>query len=193
MTQQQLIEIRDFSKTFYDNKTGRYHSWDHILLVRKHALLLAQDFPNIDKKVLEAACYLHDIGRSIKDEGHPDESVKIATPFLKKIGLAVGEIEALNHAVSHHDKSMILQAHTLEAKLLFDADKIEILSFTGFLRTWCWLVDEREMDMRQAMDFLWKYIRSIRKTYLQTTRAKEIVDQDVELIEKTVNRFKNWK
>jgi len=188
MTKNQLDRIKLFSKRFY-KYAGEYHGWDHILLTRESALWLAKYFKKIDLRVLEASVYLHDIGRSVKDEGHPKISIKLAQPFLKKIGLTKIEINKIEDAVLNHNKDKILQAKTKEAKILFDADKLQILTLYGFVRVLLWLVEERKMRMDKAVNFLWKYIKDVRKNYLQTKYAKRVVDREMPTINKVVDAY----
>lgn len=196
MNKYQLVKIREFTKPFYE-KAGGYHGWDHIVAVRRNALRLAKHYKNVNLVVLEAACYLHDIGRSVgrsvKDKGHNQESVKLATPFLEKIGVSKKDIGAVNHAVECHAKELILSAKTMEAKLLFDADKLEILSVYGFMRVWMFLVEERKMKLDEALDFLWDWVVEVRKRYLQTIYAKRIVDPELKVLTLMVKRFRAWK
>ena len=192
MDRKQLRKIREFSKPFY-KKSGKYHGWDHILAVRKHALKLARKYPKVDTSILEAACYLHDIGRSVKDKGHEGESAKLSLTFLKKIGLRKEETKEIRHAVVSHVRENVLSARTLEAKLLFDADKLEILSVYGFFRVWFWLIDERKMKMDKALEFLWGWSKEVQKDYLQTKEAKRIVKGEMKLLEQIVFRFESWK
>src|SRR5579859_1901764 len=146
MTKKQLDQIKNFSLKYY-KKTDQFHDERHPRLTTIYAMELAKDYPNVNLYVLEAACYLHDIGRIRADETHPKEGVKMAKPFLKKLGISKKEAEAILHAVAVHAAEDIHKAKTIEAKLLFDADKIQILSVYGFLRVTFFLIAQRKMDM----------------------------------------------
>lgn len=189
MTKKQLDQIKIFAKAYYQ-KTDQFHPWEHAVLTVKYGRLLAKPYKSVDLNILDAACYLHDIGRVIKDDGHPEESVRMAVPFLKKIGLKPEEIKAITHAVEIHAKERIMEAETIEAKLLFDSDKLQILSVYGFLRVAFFLVDQRKMKMSKAIDFMWDYVKSVHKEYIQTPLAKKILDPEIEHIEQIVNSFK---
>lgn len=191
MTKKQLTKIINFVKPIYQ-KTGKFHAWDHVLAVRRNSLMLTSGHYKVNRSILEAACYLHDIGRSVKDEGHPGQSVKMATPFLKRINIDQEEIDDINHAIVSHEKAKILSARTIEAKLLFDADKLEMLSVYGFVRVTFWLSEERNMSISNALNFLWKYILDIRRNYLQTSEAKEIADHEIKVIKILVIQFNKW-
>lgn len=191
MTSKQLSEIKKFAKPFYA-KTGAYHDWNHVLAVRRHAMRISARYENINRRVLKAACYLHDIGRSVKDEGHSQESFKIAKPFLKQINIEESEINAVEDTIISHDVSAVLDAKTTEARILFDADKLEILSVYGFIRVLLFLVDERKMSIDSAINFLWNYVKSVEERYLYSQEAKELIKQDMKILERIVKRYKNW-
>lgn len=190
MTEDQLNQIKKFSRKYYSD-TDHYHNWKHILLTRYYALKLSEGNDAVDTKILEAACYLHDIGRTVKDEGHPTESAKIAEPFLVEMGLSENEIEQVIDAFAYHEVEKIDQAKTIEAKVLFDADKIQILSVAGFIGVTFFLVEKRHMPLTEAVDFLWKYAQKIQKDYLHSEKAKKIVNPEMKIIKKIVASFKN--
>lgn len=189
MTKKQLNKIEKFSKQFY-KKTGKYHTWQHILNVKRYVLLLAKNYKNINRNILIAACYLHDIGRSTTDKGHALESIKLATQFLKKINLDQDEIQAIKQAFIYHEFKDISKAKTKEARLLFDADKLEILSVYGFIRTLCFLVEEKNLILDQAIDMLWQYILDVRENYIYTQKAKQLIDKELPIIKEIVEKYR---
>lgn len=189
MTTKQLDQIKQFSKKFY-LKNDQFHDWAHPILTTKYALMLAKNYKDADLKILEATCYLHDIGRINVDEGHPYESARLAKPFLKKIGLSAEEAESILHAVSIHAMEDIHKAKTIEAKLLFDADKIQILSVYGFIRVYSFLVVERKWKMERALDFMYDYIKKVFKNHMQTKEAIKMLTPEIKKIDQFVLDFK---
>lgn len=187
MTSKQLSQVKSFAKKFYKN-TDPFHDWHHIDLTVKYAKMLSRDYPESDPAILEAACLLHDIGRITKDEGHPEESAKLARPFLEKIKLDKEEIDIILDAVSHHTVERILDSKTIEAKLLFDADKLQILTIYGFLRVSLFLAYKRKWGGEKIVKFMWEYIKST-KEYMQTKKARKLIDQDFKLLEEVIDRF----
>lgn len=190
MTTKQLAQIRRFAKGFYQ-KTDPFHDWHHPVLTVKYARMLAKQYKHVDRNVLDAACYLHDIGRINKDDGHPEESARIAKPFLEKIKLNPAEADAILHTVSVHAKERIHEARNIEAKLLFDADKLQILSVYGFLRVCFFLVYKRRWKMEKVVNFMWDFVKSVYENHLQTPQAKKILTPQIKLIEEVVIQFHN--
>lgn len=188
MTDAQVKAIVDFCKPYY-KRTGRWHAWDHITAVQRHSLAIAEaEFPNANKKVLQAAATIHDMGRIVKDEGHAEESGRIAEPFLKKIKIPTEEIALILDAVTHHDVKKIEQSTSLEARIVFDADKIEILSVYGFMRVAFWLVEEREMELGAAVSFLWDYCANF-KSKLYSNYAQQFIKNEYKLLEDLIKYF----
>ncbi len=188
MNQQQLGQIVSFCKPYY-KATGRWHAWDHISAVRSLVLAIAKaEFPMANTRCLEAAAIIHDMGRIIKDEGHAEESGRIAKPFLLAINVPSADIDVILDAVTHHDVKKIDQSRTLEARILFDADKIEILSVYGFLRVAYWLVEERQMELGKAINFLWDYCQKF-QTKLYSDYAKDTLKPSLKLLSQLVDDF----
>lgn len=187
MTQKQLDQVKQFSKKYY-LKNDQFHDFEHPKLTTKYSLNLAKNYKNADLKVLEAACYLHDIGRVIKDEGHAYESAKIAEPYLNKIKVPESEIERIINGVYNHSVEDVQNVTSIEGKLLFDADKIQILSVYGFIRVYSFLVVQRKWQMKKALDFLWDYVQ---KTFnhLQTPEAKKILKPEIKSISILMENF----
>lgn len=189
MNTKQLGQIKQFAKSYYQ-KNDQFHQWGHAVLTVKYARMLARQYKKVNLNILDAACYLHDIGRVNKDDGHPEESAKLAEPFLRKIGLNEEETKAVIHAVEIHAKERIREAETIEAKLLFDSDKIQILSVYGFIRVYSFLIVMRKWDMEKALNFMWDYVQSVHKDYLQTPLAKRILDKEIKQLKKIMVSFK---
>ncbi|MBN1263430.1 MAG: HD domain-containing protein [Candidatus Pacebacteria bacterium] len=192
MNKKQLQQIEELARVFY-KKTGNYHDWGHVLAVKKHILNLLREIDRANENLLLAACYLHDIGRSVKDEGHPAESVRLASPLLKKVGLSKAETDIILDAIEFHTAPEICQAKTLEAKILFEADKLEILSVAGFLRTLLFVIEERKMSLSAGLDFLWSYAREVQKKYLWTERAKSVAKREMKVLGQVYIFYKRWQ
>lgn len=80
-----------------------------------------------DMEVLKAAILLHDIGRSIVKKGHGEAGAEMAGEILKDTDFPSEKIPDVQYAISRHmgwDESM---PETLEACILWDADKLSKL------------------------------------------------------------------
>jgi uncharacterized protein len=91
-----------------------------------------------DLKVIEAACFLHDIINPPKDS--PDRaqaatlSAAHAVEFLGARGMDADSCNAVAHAIEAHSFSGGLTPHTIEAQVVQDADRLEALGALGIAR-----------------------------------------------------------
>ena len=115
------------------------HGREHIYRVLYNGLEIAKTEENVDYNVLIAACLLHDIGRKEEKEnlGLPHALVggDKAYDFLVKHGFAKDYAERVKHCIQNHSKKRENIELSLEAKILFDADKIDLTGTIGLART----------------------------------------------------------
>ena len=104
-TRTQIKEIANFVKEACFKSKWKYKKWqwDHVVLVRKHALKLA-DKVKADKKIVEVAALLHDIGRiKYKPKNHEITSAKETEKILKKLKLDEEFIKKVKAAFPQYD------------------------------------------------------------------------------------------
>jgi uncharacterized protein len=113
------------------------HDFDHVLRVYNIALKLAKN-QRVDLEVIKIAVLLHDIGmgKEIKNSScdHAIESAKLAKPFLIKLGLNEKRIDHILDCIKSHRYRTDNKPKTLEAKIVFDADKIDSLGAIGIIK-----------------------------------------------------------
>lgn len=117
------------------------HDWQHVLRVRRTALELAEH-EEADEKTLEAAAFLHDIGRVREMRGeiedHATWSGREARRILKQRGYETSTIDPIVHCIRTHRYSNDAKPETLEAKILCDADNLDALGAIGIARTFAY-------------------------------------------------------
>lgn len=115
-----------------------HHGFGHALRVRKYALEIGRQ-ENADLWVVEVASYLHDIGRGHEEgeEYHTVTSARLSESFLGRLGLPEKEIQRVIHCIQCHSrkKKYRRRPQTLEAKVLYDADGLDMIGAVGILRT----------------------------------------------------------
>lgn len=130
-------QIEKEARKYFDEKGA--HDMTHTKRVLKVALEIAKYERDVDLIVLKAACLLHDIARKKEDkekfECHAKEGAKIAEKILKRLNFPKEKIKGVVHAIRCHRKSKGIKAETIEAKILQDADKIDIFGAIGIGRT----------------------------------------------------------
>jgi uncharacterized protein len=108
--------------------------------VHQLCLLLAKDEPNVDLDVLAAAALLHDIGRVREDQDpsgttdHALLSADMAETILRGLGESEQLIEQVRHCIMSHRFRSSVDPETQDARILFDADKLDALGAVGVAR-----------------------------------------------------------
>ena len=92
-----------------------------------------------DLEVLAVAAYLHDVGRSYEDESkgmicHAAKGAEIANSLLASYPLSDEKKRNIVHCIGSHRFRGILAPETLEARTLFDADKLDSIGAIGIGR-----------------------------------------------------------
>ena len=115
------------------------HDREHVYRVLNTALLIAQSEPQIDRDVLVCAAMLHDIGRKEQFENpalcHARVGGEKAFQFLQQIGYSACFAAHVRDCIVSHRFRENNQPKTLEAKILFDADKLDVAGAMGIART----------------------------------------------------------
>jgi uncharacterized protein len=118
------------------------HDLDHVKRVYRLCFKLAVDLPDIDWDVLQAAALLHDIVRVKEDQdptGTIDHAIlgaKLAAAILRDNGFPETKIAAVVHCISNHRYRSDRVPESWEAKVLFDADKLDVLGAIGLARSY---------------------------------------------------------
>ena len=124
------------------------HDAEHIYRVLYNALAIAEDEPGVDYDILITACLLHDIGRreQFMDPGlcHAAVGSEKARKFLLEHGFCGEFAEKVAHCIATHRFRKSNQPQSIEAKILFDADKLDVTGAIGIARTLQYKADTKE-------------------------------------------------
>jgi uncharacterized protein len=118
------------------------HSMAHVWRVYRLCLLLAAEETNVNVEVLELASLLHDIARvreDTDDTGMTDHAVMgaaMAEPILRDAGYPEATIGHVCSCIATHRFRGDAIPATIEARLLFDADKVDSLGAVGIARAY---------------------------------------------------------
>lgn len=121
------------------------HGMDHVMRVYATALRIAKSENKVDLDVLKAATLLHDIARAKEDDDatgdvcHAEESAKMSGKILKNFGYSSERIEKIKHCIVSHRYKTNCRPQTIEAKILFDADKLDALGAIMIMRAGMWI------------------------------------------------------
>lgn len=115
------------------------HDKEHIYRVLYNALEIAGTEENIDYDVLISSCLLHDIGRKEQFDNpgqcHADLGSRKAYDFLMEHGFGADFAGRVRDCIKTHSYRKNTPAKSLEAKILFDADKLDVAGAIGIART----------------------------------------------------------
>ena len=114
------------------------HDAEHVYRVLNNALVIAQEEP-VDYDVLTAACLLHDVGREdqLRDPElcHAAVGSEKAYDFLTKNGFPQAFAQQVKDCIRTHRFRKNDLPQSTEAKILFDADKLDVVGAIGIART----------------------------------------------------------
>ncbi len=123
------------------------HDKEHIYRVLYRALDIAAHEEAVDYDVLISACMLHDIGRKEEFENssldHAEVGAEKAGNFLISHGFDQSFVKKVSHCILCHRFRNGNIPQTLEEKILFDADKLDVSGPVGIART---LIYQGEME-----------------------------------------------
>lgn len=136
--------------------TDSAHDPEHIYRVLYSALQIAKTEENVDYDVLITACLLHDIGRKEQFEDsalcHAEVGAKKAYQYLLNNGFSDDFAQKVKRCIITHRFRKSRQPETLEAKILFDADKLDVTGAMGIARTLMYKADMQEPIYRLLPD-----------------------------------------
>ncbi len=140
MTKKQYGELAAYmEKCMSDAAHDREHVWRVLGYALRVASMEKAGGRRIDYDLLIAACLLHDIGRSaqFKDPSldHAAVGADMAAEWLSSHGWGEDFSQAVRTAIRSHRWRTGGRAETLEAQILFDADKLEASGMMGLFRT----------------------------------------------------------
>ncbi len=133
------------------------HDWGHVERVYKLALEIGKE-EDANLVVLSLAALLHDIGRKeeFMENGkicHAERSKKIAKGILERYKVDKEIIQKVLHCIETHRFRKNLIPESREAKVLFDADKLDSIGAIGVARAYAW-VGEQRISLYSNKDFL---------------------------------------
>ena len=137
VTRETIDRIREEAKARFKNASPS-HGWDHTERVLRLALHIG-DVEGAEPSIVELAALLHDIGRKLEDESlgevcHAEEGARLSAGILERHAIAGDISEKIIHCIEHHRFRGNKKPDTLEAKVVFDADKLDSIGAVGIGR-----------------------------------------------------------
>ncbi|MCL2406516.1 MAG: HD domain-containing protein [Defluviitaleaceae bacterium] len=115
------------------------HDCNHVYRVLGNAVDIARHEGGVDMDILIAACLLHDIGRprQYADSSlcHAQVGAEMAYEFLVNHNWSEERANHVRSCITTHRYRKNNKPASIEAKILFDADKLEVAGAVGIART----------------------------------------------------------
>ena len=132
-----LTRVSAFARSCFDKASGS-HDWDHTLRVLRLCDMIGPA-EKADMAVLRAAAYLHDIGRGLQDASngticHAEKGAQMAEPMVAGLPFSEKQKQNIIHCIRSHRFRNDHKPATTEARVLFDADKLDAIGALGVAR-----------------------------------------------------------
>lgn len=157
-----VSEIKGEAGAFFRSARGS-HGWDHTERVLRLCLRIGKK-EKADLGVLTLAALLHDIGREEEDRSngkvcHGRSGAALARNLLERHGLDAATVRAVVHCIRTHRFRKRAVPKTLEAKILFDADKLDSIGAVGVGRAFLFAgevgarLHDKAIDVRKTKPY----------------------------------------
>jgi len=157
-----VARVREEAGAFFRSARGSY-DWDHTERVRRLALRIGRK-ERADLGVLELAALLHDIGSEEEDRSHGRichgrSGAALAKTILENRGCEPATVRAVVHAIRTHRFRKGGAPRTLEARVLFDSDKLDSIGAVGVGRAFLFAgeigarLHDKEIDVRKTKPY----------------------------------------
>jgi HD superfamily phosphodiesterase len=167
-----MKKIEEFAMKKYAGFSDTHNMKGHIDIVVKNVELIAQKEGG-DIGICKAAALLHDVGYVQDHKEHAKYSAIMTGEFLRGLGLDEGTVERVIACVEYHGWRDFNERATLEAKIVGDADRLELFGPWGIIRVFEDNLTNIKMSINEALahteDLTEKAFKS-----LHTKTAKEM-------------------
>lgn len=142
ISKEKWLELEKKAKQSFKNFKPS-HDWGHVERVWELCLRIVKN-EKADLEVLKAAVLFHDIAREEEDkmfgkgECHAKKGAELAGKILRQMNFPKEKIPKVLHCIRTHRFSGNDIPKSIEAKILFDADKLDVLGAIGIARTYCY-------------------------------------------------------
>ena len=147
-----LEEVYKYVQARFMDFTDLAHGWEHVYRVYHLALRIAEQ-EHADSFVVGMAALLHDVGRTVQEpkKPHAERSALLATKLLDQYDLPDTTQEAILHAILAHNYRRGITPATLEARVLYDADRLDSMGASGLMR-WAMIFRHKKWSEWKSYD-----------------------------------------
>jgi len=160
------------------------HDWEHTKRVYNMALHIGKT-EKADLEIIKYAALLHDIGRSEQDKNngkisHEKLGAKMAKEILENLDINEDKIKKIIHCILTHRFREKTKPQTLEAKVLFDADKLDGIGAIGIGRAFVFagevgaVVHNKDIDLKNSKSYS-KEDSAYREFLVKLIKIKDVI------------------
>jgi len=130
-----LAKVETEAQARFTDFSDLAHGWEHVHRVYHLAMYLAEQ-EHADGLIVGMAALLHDLGRTTSGptRSHEQRSANLAKKMLASYDLPCKKQYAILHAILAHSYHRGVEPATLEAHVLYDADRLDSLGASGVMR-----------------------------------------------------------
>lgn len=180
LTKTQIKKIKEFALEYYKKIKEPLHGIEHANRTVKLAEYLAKK-EKADVQIAKLGALLHQF-----------HDGSVVEKFLRELKVDKEIIKQLVHCVESAGRKNIPKAKTIEAKIVYDADKLQVVGPFGIIREIsCDMAPPRNKKFPKAV----KHTKMIEKRCfktLQTKTAKKLAKQPHQLAIKFWRTFDKW-
>ena len=167
--------IEEYAKAHYEDQ-DQTHGIEHLERTLKLAEHIAE-IEDADKEIVRLGAILHQI--------HDSGQVK---DFLEDLEIKSDTVEQIVHCVYCSDIENIDEAESLEAKVVYDADKLQVVGAFGVIREIACDIGERGKLFREAVQHSREIEQDCFET-IQTETGRKIAEIHHDLLDEFWRKF----
>lgn len=175
-----MEKIIEYSKAFYE-KLDFAHNIEHGERVVKNAKLIREKEGG-NPFLVEAGAWLHQF--------HVSDNLEEVREFIGTLEIE-GELKSKLYEIILSRPSNIKESSPIEAKIVCDADNIEVISTYGTIRELLCNFKSRNKSYEDTIEDTLKVQERFRKTLITKT-AREMVEKDLAILDEFWASYRRW-
>jgi len=188
---QYIDKVMEKVKNIFENSIDQSvaHRWKHAYRVMRRATILAEQLDEeVDLEILQISALLHDIDQPFnRKEEHVKRSIIKAEEILEEIGYPKDRILKVLDIIKQHSSEGKIDISTREAKILFDADKLDGVGAIGIARVFS-LCGQNGLTPDEAIEWYRKKIEKA-SPFLQTSIGRRIAEEKLRYVREFFEKY----
>lgn len=194
-----IKEIEIYILQFFEDNIPaslNYHSIEHTKLVAEMTSKIAdeENLDDLNKNIVLAAAWFHDIGYAISYQDHESESCRLAREFLGKKGIDESFIVGVEKCIKA--TKIGSEKQTLNEKIISDADHshtgmVSFMELSNLYRKEICNLSEKKLTKIQYWEKTLKFLKDVHfLTKYGQDNMEEVKNQNILKVEKRIKKLK---